>query len=351
MSGSRFTKIEGERGLYRYVSDGPKNGLIYLRTRVNGRNFERPLGTKHLRNARFEAEKLKASQRRLNPDGQRMTVLALIRDYGASRGGRNRGGFANITSKLEGKSLSSTLISKVTELEVGKWLGEVSVGANSHNKYFSLLKSALAFAVRQKWLVENPLQHAKLRKKHHRKKPFAPTPEQFEKLCAAVLSNKYYSRSRDSYEIIKFCGYFGIYLEEACLLEWSSVNFETNRLKVYRPKTDKEYTVPIFPYCRKFLHELWESRGRPRRGTIFAKVKKVDSAIHGACERLGYHYFTITSFRQMFVVRLYRQRVQIKQISNWIGHSDGGVLVLRRYSEVFQEIDDEFEHQTIEKVC
>lgn len=351
MGAPAFIKIKGEKGLHRYVSSGPKNGTIYLRTKVNGRPFERPLGTKSVRTARLEAEKLKNTQRRLNPDGQKMTVLALIHHYGASRGGRNAGGFANITAKLDSSLLGKTLISKVTELDIGKWLGQVSVGANSHNKYFSLLKSALGFAVRQKWLNENPIHYAKLRKKHHRKKPFAPTPDQFEKLCGEVLNNKYYSKSRDSYEIIKFCGYFGIYLEEACLLDWSSVNFETKRLKVYRPKTDKEYIVPIFPYCREFLHELWEKRGKPKSGKIFAKITKVDSAIQGACTRLGYHHFTITSFRQMFVVRLYRQRVQIKQISNWIGHSDGGVLVLRRYSEVFQEVDDEFEGQLIEKVC
>lgn len=349
MSNRCFEKIDGETALYRYTNRGPKLGTIYLRTSVGGRSLERCLHTKSIRKARSEAERHKTSAKKLNPDGQKMTVLALVKHYEASRGGRNSGGFKNIIGKLD-DVFGNTLISKVTELEVGKWLGEVNVGANSHNKYCSILKSALSFAVRQKWLTDNPLAEAKLRKKHHRKKPFAPTPDQFERLCAQILSNKYYPYSRESYEVVKFCGYFGIYLSEACLLDWSCVNFEISRLKVFRPKPSKEYMVPIFPYCRQFLHELWEARGKPQNGPIFRKFKKVDSAIHGACKRLGYPLFTITNLRQMFVQRLYRQRVGIKQISNWVGHSDGGVLIMKRYSEVFQEIDDEFENQLVENV-
>ena len=71
-------------------------------------------------------------------------------------------------------------------------------------------------------------------------------------------------------------------------------------------------------------------------------IKTSMEAILIACEKLKYPKFTPRNFRQACIVRLLRLGVAPKLIALWQGHSDGGVLIMKVYSQVISDTDDSY---------
>ncbi|MFO1441615.1 MAG: hypothetical protein U1F81_25080 [Verrucomicrobiaceae bacterium] len=42
----------------------------------------------------------------------------------------------------------------------------------------------------------------------------------------------------------------------------------------------------------------------------------------------------------MFIIEALKKGIAVKRISRWQGHKDGGVLILKTYSEVIEQEDD-----------
>ena len=70
------------------------------------------------------------------------------------------------------------------------------------------------------------------------------------------------------------------------------------------------------------------------------EIKDAKRAIAAACKRLKLPAFSHRSLRRMFIVRCIERGVDVKVISQWQGHRDGGALILNTYSHVRPEHSD-----------
>ena len=59
-----------------------------------------------------------------------------------------------------------------------------------------------------------------------------------------------------------------------------------------------------------------------------------------ACRNLKLPSFSARSLRRMFIIDALKKGIAVKRISRWQGHKDGGVLILKTYSEVIEQEDD-----------
>jgi len=82
---------------------------------------------------------------------------------------------------------------------------------------------------------------------------------------------------------------------------------------------------------RPLVEKLCNGKGQNDRLFTINEARK---ALENACERLGFPKFTHRSLRRMFITRAIERGIDVKVISEWQGHQDGGKLILQAYSHV-----------------
>ena len=143
----------------------------------------------------------------------------------------------------------------------------------------------------------------------------------------------------DSADLIEFMGEAGVGTAECASLRGEHIDFENNRITLYRHKTDTGYTIPIFPQVAPLLRRL-EKQGKLAQGKPVFAVKDCHKALTNACKRLGLPHFTVRSLRRCFITRAVEKGVDFKTIAAWQGRQDGGLLIARTYSHLRNEHSD-----------
>jgi integrase len=82
---------------------------------------------------------------------------------------------------------------------------------------------------------------------------------------------------------------------------------------------------------RSLLEKL--CAGKKHNEKLF-RSQDAKKALAAACKRLDLPPFSQRSLRRMFITRAIERGVDVKVISEWQGHQDGGVLILNTYSHV-----------------
>jgi hypothetical protein len=109
--------------------------------------------------------------------------------------------------------------------------------------------------------------------------------------------------------------------------------------------------VPIYEWLKPLLKRQENNYpSTPAQSTNVFKIKDAKKALAAACKRLGFRKFTQRNIRAVLIRRLWQGKVDIKLISIWQGHQDGGKLILNTYTEVFGENDDEYIKTELAKV-
>jgi integrase len=61
------------------------------------------------------------------------------------------------------------------------------------------------------------------------------------------------------------------------------------------------------------------------------RVRECQKALDRACEKVGTERITHHDLRHLFATRCIPSGVDIPTVSRWLGHKDGGALVLKTY--------------------
>jgi integrase len=223
-----------------------------------------------------------------------------------------------------------TQITRIKPSDVDLWLSRYGFGSASRNLFISCIKEIFAVAMRDRMIGSSPAAHLRYAK---REKPIRLTPnfEEFKAIIADVRAQPFNADAQDSADFLEFLGLAGLGQAEASSLTRSDIDFDAGRLITFRHKTSTGFAVPIFPQLRPLLERLCE--GKSNGDQIF-RVHNAKKALAGACRRLGLRLFTQRSLRRMFINRAIQLRVDVKTISEWQGHRDGGKLILDTYSHV-----------------
>lgn len=163
-----------------------------------------------------------------------------------------------------------------------------------------------------------------------------PTLAEFEAILDYVETYSSNRAGRKSRQLIEFLGAMGIGIAEATSLRWEAVDFENGFVHLTRKKTQQPFSVPLFSRARRLLLEIRSQSGNDASGKVFA-VQSVNMSINTACRVLQLRRFTTRSFRRMFICECIRRGVDIKTLSNWQAHNDGGTLILNTYSAEFDK--------------
>ena len=332
---SKWKKIGGQRqsGLYRYKP----NGVYHAIVRRRGRLYHESLNTTDLAFARRKLDKLKHRLDRTDPKYGKITLVRWLEDNYAPT---LRGSVATLAEKqrvirrVKDKWVTARTqpMRDLKESQLVAFLNEQfgSWSAAYWNLALSVLRDALALAVRDRVLSESPAVSLTYRK---RKKPIRLTPtwEQFKAIIADVRAQRFNADAQDSADFLEAMGQLGLGQAELAGMKREHVDLESGRIAIYRQKTSQAFTVPIFPQARALIERLCQGK---KSGEFLYPIVQARKALAGAVKRLGLPAFTHRALRRMFITRALEKGIDVQTIACWQGHKDGGKLILDTYGHV-----------------
>jgi Site-specific recombinase XerD len=320
--------------LYKYES----SGVYFAHVRAGGKLHRESLKTddRQLANRRLREFRRKVS--RIDPKLSKTTLVAMcdlyletIEHLSESTKKARRSIVARLKKTFYGADASPLAEIKPSQLET--WLSKhtAKLSASHRNTFVTTLRDIFALAVRDRYIADSPCAEFKYRK---RETPIRLTPsfDEFKAIVADIRSQQFNGHGADqSADFIEFLGLAGLGQAEAAGILRKHVRLDAGHIQLFRHKTRQAFTVSIFPQVRPLLEKLCDGLKPDDRVLAINDAKK---AIAGAWQRLGLPNYTQRSLRRMFITRCIKKGIDIKVISQWQWHRDGGKLILNTYSHV-----------------
>jgi integrase len=340
----RFVRVA--EGVYRY-----RTGGFYARGSINGKPTWQKLKGSDLTTAKREARDLLRSLERLDKQATRKklsTFADAVLD--ASRGMAPRAlknkerVIALIKNRWPGGADVS--IGKVKASDIRAFVASVTAesGSSYHNFVLGLVRNCFQLALEDRAILEIPGTHEKRKDSvWKRRKPaqpvrLVPTVEQFRAIVESIRSQEFADTRHETADFVEAEGVLGLGQSELANLRWRDVNFDRGTIQVLRIKTQKPFSIPIYPQARPLLERRRAVTGRKPDNLVFT-IKDGKVAVATACRRLRFPAFSQRSFRRMFVTEALRRGVSVKILADLQGHTDSGRLILQTYSDVISEKD------------
>ena len=356
-----FTKIDGERNLYRYIEANGELGSFYFRGNIEGRERRKKLESRDKRALRREIlsvqdELIQNKSRKI----ERFSLRSFIEEYielkAAVVAPKTLENIAWVVKELRISFHEINLpIHKIETTMLRKWLDDLILakttiskitgekksrfGNRSQNIFRLNLIQIFEAAIKLGLSTINPAITLKHLKEKDCSKPL-PIVEDFDKILDWMEKRKLVADCKHTSDYFKFMFISGLGNAESNALIWRDVDFEKGVLSVRRKKTHKLFSIPLHPELRAMLESLREQERT--KGSSEAqinerhimKVFSIKRALASACRDLGLPMFCPRSFRKLHITTLISQGVHIPLVAKWQGHQDGGALLLRKYSYV-----------------
>ena len=322
-------------GLYCYQS----TGAYFARVRFGGKLYRRALKTTDYQVARRKLAAYRHDLARTDASKGKTSFARVLDAYASTLTGasstleKQRAVIAKLQKTWFG--IDTLPLRTVTPSDVKRWLSEHygSKSASYYNAALTVLRSALQLAVNDKIIAENPASRKFDIKYRKRAKPIrlSPTFEQFKAIVASIRAQRFNPEAEQSGDFVEFLGLAGLGQAEAAVITRAHVDLLAGQITVYRCKTDTGFVIPIYPQVRPLVEKLCQGKAHSER--LFS-INEARKALENACQRLGFPPFTHRSLRRMFITRAIEKGIDVKVISEWQGHRDGGKLILETYSHV-----------------
>lgn len=327
----RFEKV-GEC-LYRYSS----TGVYYALIKYHGKQKRQSLKTTDKPLAKRKLAELKNGLSSLNPSAGRVRLRELCEKYLTTVASqkpktiRRKRDIINrlLTDLSDGPNCA---ISSIKQSSLMSWLASYRFEYASYNLYLQCIKALFALAVDDGDLIKSPAAAINGKKTPRSLKRLSPSFEEFQRIVSDVRRQPYNSDAAASADFLEFMGLAGLGQAELAALRRSDIDFEREEMSILRVKTGEAFVVPIYPQLQPLLKNM-RVLDMPHDQRVFA-ISDAKRALAASCRRLQLPTYSQRSFRRMFITRCIELGIDVKVIADWQGHTDGGQLILKTYSQV-----------------
>lgn len=226
--------------------------------------------------------------------------------------------------------------------------------SSSVNKVIGALIGVMDIAVYRGAISANPVPKKsngeRIKKKAEPKTIDLPSTADFHRLLAAMESNGARGGwGREAADFCRFIAFSGARVGEVGKVTWACIDWTKNEIHIPGYKTDtSDRRLPILADLAALLRSLIERRksaarfaldGKPYldpKDSIF-RIKEAQKTLDRAAEVTGIKRITHHDLRDLFGTVCIEAGVDIPTVSRWLGHKDGGALLLRIYHHLRQE--------------
>jgi integrase len=183
--------------------------------------------------------------------------------------------------------------------------------------------------------ISNPARQIS-RERVNTAEQIVPTREQVTRLVGHLRKKR---RTADAANMVELICYTGLRQHEAAQLRWDEIDGERGLVKVTGgPRGTKNRLVRFVPMnaaCRELLARI------PRFQARVLGTGDCRMSVGRACALLGLPHFTHHSFRHFYASDAIERGVNVRTLAQWLGHRDGGMLLLKTYSHVWEAQEQE----------
>ncbi|MGA9450973.1 MAG: tyrosine-type recombinase/integrase [Verrucomicrobiia bacterium] len=200
------------------------------------------------------------------------------------------------------------------------------------------MRAIFRYAKRQGLILHDPSDGIK-RPRIVAKLPSVPSREQFQNIVVAIRSESQ-GKGNNGADLVQLLAYSGMRLNEARSLRWRDVNFSRGVFTVtggeHGTKNYEQRTVPVSDDMHRLLRRLKRKRGKVAPDALVIKTTSARKCMETACRSLGLSKFHHHSLRHYFATCAIESGVDIPTVAHWLGHKDGGALLMKTYSHLQQ---------------
>jgi integrase len=211
------------------------------------------------------------------------------------------------------------------------------------NKCIDSIRHMLDIAVERGQLGGNALYPRGLKLKNTPRKPNLPEASKLAEIFT-VIERGGGRFSKDAADFCRFLAYTGCRISEARGVTWADVDFKRGVVRVHGSKTEaSDREVPLIPAAKGLLQRLLVASQEAATVAVDgvpyvdpkSKVLAVGEAgksLAQACQKLGVNLLTHHDLRDAFATAAIEAGVDIPTVAAWLGHADGGALLMRVYA-------------------
>jgi integrase len=220
-----------------------------------------------------------------------------------------------------------------------------SVSPTRFNNTVDSLRTICGIAIDHGLIAEDPAR--KISKARIRPKDVAlPSAEEFEAILEAIEQGSSWNGG-DCADLVRFVAYSGCRISEAANVKRSDIDLVAGTVKIKGdPVTGTksgysrvlDLNKPLRELCTRLLADEREPRNLRRRGkNLLLKVSECLRPLAAACRAVGVAKLDHHAMRHYFCTRAIENGIDIPTISRWVGHRDGGGLLMRTYSHLLSK--------------
>jgi integrase len=212
------------------------------------------------------------------------------------------------------------------------------VAAPTFAKELETMRGAFRYATAQGLIIRDPAANIK-RPRIVNRRPHVPSRPQFENIVASIRGESQ-GKGASGASLVELLAYSGMRLNEARSLRWRDVNFSQGLFTVTGgergTKNHEQRPVPVSDEMRALLTRLKRKRGKAAPDAFIIKTTSARKCLETACRKLGLPNFHHHSLRHYFATCAIESSVDIPTVARWLGHKDGGALLMKTYAHLQQ---------------
>ena len=340
-----------------------KSGQYYARAYAGGKEFWKSLKTSHFSVAQAKlAEFLQDHCQRIGNRNDKVSAQMRFREAAAihlrdldddteiKQSTRHywRQCLAALAKSWPG--LNDTEVRRITRKDCEAWARHYrkTVSPVRFNNTVAILQHVLRVAVEAGVIHRNPAVNPRgakksplKRRRPNKKLPDLPTRSQFYQLLEAI-GRAGGGRSRDCADLVRGLAFTGLRKSEAAEVELRDLDFEAGETIVRGdPQTATKNweirRVPMIADARSLFEKIRDERANePLTAKVF-RVREAQRAIDNACKKIGIARITHHDLRHLFATTCIESGIDIPTVSRWLGHRDGGALLMQTYGHLRRE--------------
>jgi integrase len=316
-----------------------KAGVIYLSAKVGGKKIRKSLGTDDLRIAKLKRDEVLAALRKAarNPTAQScrtmddaLTMLQKKIEAQADLEAPTVDYYKAIFRILRSTIDVNAPVKSYSHSTASAWWRKVNgqYAPQRANNALGLMKRLGKMLVQMGVIIDDPWADLRRKKIPETKIP-TPSLEQIDNIIADIRAQGK-ARSGESADFVAFLAFSGCRLGQAQALLWSDVGDEwiTFRSGIAGTKGADTRKLPVNARLRSIFAGMKRGKGK-----VFA-MRDPHQALGNSCERLGLPHLRLHDLRHFFASWGMECGVDVRTLAEWLGHKDGGVLLLKRYAHV-----------------
>ena len=321
------------------------NKMYFAILKVRGKQIKRSLRTADLKSAKRRLAELRSKAERLHGKEDRNirfeelaaqwleSIKPSLKPKSLSR---RHVAIVGLSQSLKGLPVRAIGFAEIDKWKQGRGS---ALSARSHNIELETLNLLLRYGCQRGILMDNHAENFK-RRTQLQATVVMPDRAQFTTLVKGLRGTPRIVASGAA-DMVEFLAYSGMRVGEAREVRFRDVNFELSTVLVTGgeggTKNHQQRTIPLFPNLRNVIERIKSTRRLNDPNARVFEIISPRGAMESVCKRSGLPDFTVHSMRHFFASNAIEAGINFKVIANWLGHSDGGILVAKTYGHLRSE--------------